>query len=60
MPTVDKETADKLIANDGYYPPDPRVFRIVRYENSFNGEHSYGAYHESEYVRNPMVYWSAS
>jgi hypothetical protein len=75
MPTVDKRIADILIANDGHYPsqeegtpPDPRVLRIVRYENYFNGEYaygleydySYGAYQESEYVRNPMTYWSAS
>lgn len=69
MPTVTKATADKLVAQDGYYGDDPRVYRIVEYDNAFGGV-SYGVeylspvlilgqYTESEYVRNPRVYWEA-
>jgi hypothetical protein len=66
MATVSKELADELVAKDGWYPGDPRVFRIVEYTN-FEGGLSYGLeygneigrYAESQYVRNPKVYWEA-
>ena len=64
MATVSKTTADKLIADDGYYSTDPRVHRIVEYTNAWGGtaygieySHEVGKYHESEYVINPRVYW---
>lgn len=68
MATVDKSLADILVAQDGYYCDDPRVVKIVEYTN-FNGGTSYGLvypsddpdrYHESEYVINPRLYWSAN
>lgn len=67
MATVSKDLADKLVAKDGYYADDPRVMRIVEYENAFNGAQSYGIeykgqigkYSSSEFVINPKVYWQA-
>lgn len=67
MATVSKALADKLAAQNGYYADDPRVMRIVEYENSFNGAKSYGIeyaedigkYRPSEFVINPKVYWQA-
>ena len=66
MPTVNKDIADAIKANNGRYADDPRVYRIVEYDNAFGGV-SYGLeyrvtenrYCESEYVRNPRVYWQA-
>jgi len=67
MATVSKELADKLVASDGYYKDDPRVYRIVEYTNAFGSGLSYGIeysgeqgkYTASEYVINPKVYWEA-
>lgn len=64
---------DELIRNDGYYEDDPRVVRIVEYENSFNGEKCWGVVYEpevrlgllhrydyeTEYISNPVVIFSA-
>ena len=67
MATVTKDLADLLADNDGYYADDPRVVKIIEYENGFDGRKAYGLlyprdhpdrYAESEYVRNPRVYWS--
>ncbi len=66
MATVRKDTADKIAANDGYYSDDPAVVRIVEYTD-MGGKQAYGLeyegqlgkYAESEWVRNPKVYWSA-
>ncbi len=65
MATVSKEMADKLVANNGYYADDARVYRIVEYTNAWGGE-SYGLEYEglgryspSEYIINPKVYWEA-
>jgi hypothetical protein len=68
MATVNKKLADTIKDNDGYYSDDPRVMRIVEYENAFNGTKSYGIeyahevgkYAESEFIRNPTVYWEAT
>lgn len=67
MATVSKDLADKIVAQDGFYADDPRVLRIVEYENCFNGAKSYGIeyegqlgkYHPSEFVINPRTYWEA-
>ncbi len=69
MSTVTKEIADACVAGDGYYPGDHvRVVKVVKYQNRFNGGDSYGIiyegqrldyYAESDYVRNPVVYWEA-
>ena len=67
MATVSKNLADKLKANNGYYADDPRVLRIVEYENAFNGALAYGIEYEgqlgkyspSEFIHNPRVYWEA-
>lgn len=67
MPTISKQIADDLIAGNGMYPGDHvRVIKIVKYQNVFNGTDAYGAiyegqspdlYAETEYVRNPVLYW---
>lgn len=66
MATVDKKMADEMKALDGYYSDDPRVVRIVEYDNAFGGvsygleyARDLGRYSPSEYVRNPRVYWEA-
>lgn len=66
MATVSREMADQIKASDGYYADDPRVVRIVQYDNAFGGvgfgiEYSWeqGRYTASHYVRNPTVYWEA-
>ena len=66
MATVAKETADQLVASNGYYSDDPRVARIVEYTNmagqlayGIEYPHQLGKYAESEFVRNPRVYWEA-
>lgn len=66
MATVSKHRADKLIALDGYYADNPRVLRIVEYDNAWGGvgyglEYAYnlGRYSPSEFVRNPRIYWEA-
>jgi len=57
---------DRIVASNGYYMDDPRVVRIVEYTNAWGGlaygieyGHQLGKYAESEYVRNPKVYWKA-
>lgn len=66
MATVGKELADKIKDADGYYSDDPRVMRIVEYTNmagvpayGIEYGHQLGKYAESEFVRNPRVYWQA-
>lgn len=66
MATVGKQLADQLAAQDGYYADDPRVVRIVEYDNAFGGvsygieyKHEVGRYAPSPYVHNPRVYWQA-
>jgi hypothetical protein len=66
MATVDKDLADKLVANNGYYADDPRVQRIIKYDNAWGGigygleyEGQIGKYSSSEYVNNPRIYWQA-
>jgi hypothetical protein len=66
MATVGKELADKVKDNNGYYSDDPRVMRIVEYDNVQGGVaygieygHEIGRYAESEFVRKPRVYWQA-
>ena len=63
MSTVNKEIADRIVA--GEYPED-QCTRIVRYENAFGG-YGYGCTFrnqpkdtymvETEYIRNPVIYW---
>ena len=68
MATVDKATALKIIANDGYYEDDPRVQQVVKYQNAFGGESwailyihdvALNRYAPTEYVRNPQIMWEA-
>ena len=66
MATVEKHIADQIKANDGYYADDPRVMRIVEYTDmggkqayGIEYEHQFGKYAESQFVRNPKVYWEA-
>ena len=44
MSTVDKKTADKVIA--GEFPED-NIYLIIRYENAFDGEYIYKLYYSS-------------
>ena len=67
MATVGRTTAERIKAADGYYSDDPRVMRIVEYTNMAGAQafgieygHELGRYAESEYVRNPKVFWQAS
>jgi hypothetical protein len=68
MSTVTKQIADKIIAGNGYYPGDHiRVYKIVKYQNAFDGGDCYKLIYEgqsdkglaSSYVRNPETYWEA-
>lgn len=72
MATVDKEFADNLVRNNGFYNgvsdnvlgDNPRVVEITEYDNAYDGQ-GYGLtfdgqpnrYTPSEYVRNPRRYW---
>jgi hypothetical protein len=67
MATVGKSLADQIKDADGYYSDDPRVMRIVEYTDmggkqayGIEYDHQVGKYAESEFVRNPKVYWEAS
>jgi hypothetical protein len=58
MATVDsKEIVDEIIAGNGHYMDDPRVVKIVRYENMFNRKHAYGLVYETD--GDPMRYENA-
>lgn len=66
MATVGKSSADGLVMNNGYYHDDPRVMQIIEYTDmagnlAYGVEygHEIGRYAESEFVRNPRVYWKA-
>jgi hypothetical protein len=66
MAAISKELADQIIANGGYYADDPRVVRVVEYDNAFGGKEygieypfELGRYEASHYVRNPKVIWEA-
>lgn len=75
MATVSKEIADNIIANDGYYEGDrssegdPRVVRIVRYNNMFDGGEAFGLiyagedldrYHNAAACHNPTTIFDAT
>lgn len=72
MATIDdKAIIDTMIRNEGYYPGDPRVERIVEYTNAYGNrtwgvvwenepEHArYRYLEETEYVRNPKILWES-
>lgn len=68
MATVSKAIADQIIANDGYYPGDPRVKMVIEYNNQFNGEVAYAIIYphddplrtiDSPAVINPRIIWQA-
>lgn len=66
MATVeDRKLVDEIIAGNGHYYDDPRVVKIVQYQNT-NGGICYGLiyeyddgnkYAESPFVCNPTVIW---
>ena len=71
MATIDnKQIIGEIIAGNGYYQGDERVYQIVEYTNAFGNvtwgvtfeyekdymKHRYEE--ETEYVRNPRVLWS--
>lgn len=67
MATVSKTMAYQIIARDGYYPGDPRVTKVVRYDNNYGGtcyalvwpHENQMRYEESPDCRNVEVIWSA-
>lgn len=68
MPTVNKRLADIIKDGNGYYldSDDPRVHRIIEYTDmggkqafGIEYEHQIGKYVESEFVRDPKIYWRA-
>lgn len=66
MSTVSKDLADKIKSADGYYMDDPRVVRIVEYTDmggkqafGLEYERDLGKYSESQFIRNPKVYFEA-
>lgn len=66
MATISEKLAREIIEKGGYYADDPRVARVVEYDNAFGG-HSYaieyewerGKYTASHFIRNPTVLWDA-
>ena len=66
-----KHVVDEIIANDGHYEGDPRVIKIVEYNNQFNGDLAWGIvyeidppqarnrYEESAACHNARVIWQA-
>lgn len=66
MATVSKHLAMQIIDKNGYYSNDPRVMRIVEYTNmggklayGLEYAHEVGKYTESQFIREPKVYWRA-
>jgi len=72
MSTVDKDFAENLKANQGYYNGDsdnslgdnPRVVEITEYDNAYGGvcygltfEGQPNVYSETDFVRNPRPFW---
>jgi hypothetical protein len=65
MATVNsRQVVDEIIANEGRYPGDPLVVRIVEYNNQFNGAICWGLiyegqdiwmYHKSPACHNPRI-----
>ena len=68
MSTVNKELAEEIMANDGYYADDERVMQVIKYQNMW-GVEAYALayrrdvmakrYQASDYVINPEIIWSA-
>jgi len=62
-----KKMVDQIIADDGHYPGDPRVIKIVEYTNAWGGtcygliyyEAGLNNYAPSQYVKNPKTIWEA-
>jgi hypothetical protein len=50
MATINKQIAEQIIANDGYFADDPRVAKVVVYENMFDGTDSYALVYPHEYL----------
>lgn len=68
MATVSEKIAKEIIDNDGYYKDDPRVMKVITYENDFNGGLSYALvypgedyfrYEKSPRCHNVRVVWHA-
>jgi hypothetical protein len=68
MATIDsKNIIDDIIAKDGYYEDDPRVFMIIEYTNAYgnqtwgvtwiNDRDKYKYLNETAFVKNPKVVW---
>lgn len=66
MPTINHTIAKKIIAEDGYYEDDPRVYMVLKYQNIFDGDWSYAIAYTLEQAVNyilapnckdPMILW---
>ena len=60
-----KAIIDQLIENNGHYPGDPQISKIVEYTDNW-GNTAWGVvypwedqerYRESDYVHNPKTIW---
>ncbi len=64
MGTVGRKIAEEIRDNNGYYETDPRVMRIVEYDNAW-GEvaygleytHELGRYSPSQFIIKPRVFF---
>ena len=68
MATVNKQIAEEIIANEGFYEDDPRVVKVVAYDNQFDGKTAYALiYQHEDYMRyeksdachNVRILWEA-
>jgi hypothetical protein len=62
MTTVDKNLADKIALNNGYYHHDRQVVKIYEYTTFWNGTAYKLMYRDepfvaTQYVVNPKLYW---
>ena len=49
MATINsREIVDDIIKRDGHYEDDPRILKIVQYNNQFNGDLAYGLVYEND------------
>ena len=68
MSTISREIAEQIAADDGYFMDDPRVLKVVKYENAWGGEswaivyphQNPMMYEESHACKNVTVLWEAS
>lgn len=66
MPTIDRETAERIIRNDGWYDPDdkdapdnPRAWAVIKYRNERYDRDDwsvlYGPAQYVSFIRSPAI-----